>query len=246
MKFICPKCEIEQDIIDNDAPPCPICATPLIEVAPGYANLLMSPNKAIRRFETVIVKHGYEQAMKGGVKQEREAWISAVWALGLREITGREYWIEIETRDQTPDCKVRYVDSSPGYNLRGTINVEIVEWEQHKPDVMDVITPKCAKAYPRHFTLLVFARNGKPIGTHAAQQLKSLTVPFKEIWVLGRASVEDAKYRMFMLHPGSRGVDFDLSDVLQKNNSQAEFAQFEKRSKRTEMTDRGMIHLPIP
>jgi hypothetical protein len=206
----------------------------------------MSPNVAIQRFENIIREHGYGEAWRGRVKQEREAWITAVWALGLREITGRQYWIEVETREQTPDCKVRYVDSSPCYNLRGTINVEIVEWEHHRPEVMDVIAPKCARAYPGNFFLLVFARNGKPIGTQAAQQLKSLAVPFKEIWVLGRASVEDAKYRMFMLHPGSRGVDFDLFDVLQKNSSQAEFAQFEKRSKRIEMTDRGIMHLPTP
>src|SRR2546426_1003956 len=99
---------------------------------------------------------------------------------------------------------------------------------------MDVITPKCAKAYPEHFTLLVFARNGKPIGTQAVHQVKSLAVPFKEIWVLGRVSREGAKYRMFSLYPGQRAVDFDLFDVLQKNSSQKQFAQFEKRSKRTE------------
>lgn len=245
MKFICPKCGTKEEVVGDDTL-CAICRTVLIEIAPGYANLLMSPNEAIRRFETVVAKRGFPQAWAGGVKQEREAWIAAVWALGLREITGREYWIEVETRDQTPDCKVRYVDSSPGYNLRGTINVEIVEWDQHRPDVMDVIVPKCAKAYPEHFTLLVFARNGKPIGTQAVQQVNSLAVPFKEIWVLGRASMEGAKYRMFTLHPSSVAVDFDLFDVLQKNISQAEFAQFEKRSKRTEMTDRGRIHLPIP
>ena len=246
MKFICLKCGIKQDVFDNNAPPCHICATVLIEMAPGYANLLMSPNVAIHKFETIIRKHGYREAWRGRVKRERESWITAVWALGLREITGRQYWIEVETRDQTPDCKVRYIDSSLGYNLRGTINVEIVEWEHHRPDVMDVIAPKCARAYPRNFFLLVFARNGKPIGANAIQQLKTLTIPFKEIWVLGRVSVEEAKYRMFTLHPRSRVVDFDLFEVLQKNISQAKFAQFEKRSKRTEMTDRGMIHLSIP
>lgn len=246
MKFICPKCGMKEEVVNDDTPLCPICRMALIKLAPGYANLLMSPNVAIRRFETVIVKRGYTQALSGKVKQEREAWISAVWALGLREITGKEYWIEVETRDQTPDCKVRYVDSSPGYNVRGTINVEVVEWDHHRPDVMDVITPKCAKAYPRNFCLLVFARNGKPIGAKAVQEVKSLAIPFKEIWVLGRVSEEEAKYRMFMLHPGSRMVDFDLFEVLQKNIFQKEFAQFEKRSKRTEMSDRGTMHLPIP
>jgi len=246
MKFICPKCGTKVEAI-GDGTLCPTCRTTLIEVAPGYADWLMSPNEAIRRFEIVIAKHGLPQVWSSRFKHEREAWITAVWALGLREITGSEYWIEVETKDP-PDCKVRYVDSSHGYNQRGTINVEIVEWDPHRPDVMDVIIPKCANKYPRDFILVVFVRNGKPIGANAVHQaVKSLAVPFKEIWVLGLVSVEGAKYHMFAAHPGSRKVDFDLLEVLQKNISQAEFAQFDKmRSKRTEMTDRGMIHLPIP
>jgi len=246
MKFICPKCGMKKEVVGDDTL-CPTCSTVMIEVAPGYADLLMSPNEAVRRFEIVIAKYGFPLAWSGRFKYEREAWISAVWALGLREFTGEEYWIEVETRDQTPDCKVRYFNSSPGYNLRGTINVEIVEWDQHRPDVMDVIIPKCAKAYPQYFTLLVFVRNGKPMGANAVHQaVKSLAVPFKEIWVLGLVSVEGAKYHMFAAHPGSRKVDFNLFDVLQKNISQPKYAQFGQRSKSTEMTDQGMIYLPIP
>jgi hypothetical protein len=246
MKFMCPKCGTKEEVVGDGTPLCPFCRTTLIEIAPGYADLLMSPNEAIRTFEIVIAKHGLPQAWSSRFKHQREAWITAVWALGLREITGCEYWIEVEMKDP-PDCKVRYVDSSAGYNQRGTINVEIVEWDHHRPNVMDVIIRKCANKYPGDFRLLVFARNGKPVGTQAAQQVKSLAVPFKEIWVLGRASVEEDKYRMFTLHPRPLGVDFALSDVLQKNSSQAEFARFDtKRSKRTKPSYRGSIHLPIP
>jgi hypothetical protein len=163
MKFACPKCGVTEIVIADDKPRCLRCRVPMIKAMAGYADLFMSPNIVIRRFETVMGKHGYLGALSGRVKQEREAWITAVWALGLREITKKQYWIEIETRDQTPDCKVHSLDQSSGCNHILTHNVEVVECDSHRPDISDVITQKCKKAYPSYFVLLVFARNGKEI-----------------------------------------------------------------------------------
>ncbi len=129
--------------------------------AEGYTNLWMSPEFVVARFEKIIGTYGFEEAKKGRFKREREAWISAVWALGLRETMKRiEYWIEIETLDQTPDCKVQFFDTTKGYNHRMILNLEIVEWEEHQDDVMNVIRAKCLKAYPDYFYLIVLARNG--------------------------------------------------------------------------------------
>jgi hypothetical protein len=61
-------------------------------------------------------------------KQEREAWTSAVWALGQAERIGKEMWVEIETVEQTPDNKVHFIDQSKGYNSITTLNIEVVDW----------------------------------------------------------------------------------------------------------------------
>ncbi len=207
----------------------------------------MSPSLAIRRFETVIRKHGPAQSLSGRVKREREAWITAVWALGLHEITGQEYWIEIETRDQTPDCKVHQLDQRSGNNRILTLNVEVVEWEQHQTDAIDVIRQKCAKAYPQYFTLLVFARNGESVCIdELLQQIKTLTVPFCEIWLLGRLSASAAKYGIFMLHPYSKLVEFDLGEVFDRNKAQIDFLKRQKRGRGTEVQDLGIVYVPIP
>lgn len=205
----------------------------------------MSPAIILRRFETVM-KHGKAAAKQGRHKQEREAWISAVWSLGLHEITGNEYWIEIETRDATPDCKVHFIDPSSGNNNVMTINVEVVEWEEHRDDVMDVIAPKCAKAYPAFFFLVVFCRNGKNIDVQSLMaKMGELTVPFGEVWVLGRLSNVGTAYSMFRLHPGSRLVEFDLRETIAKDKRNIDFLTRMGRGKGTAFEELGPIYLPI-
>ena len=88
------------------------------------------------------------------MKQEREAWIAAAWALCMRKETGREYWFEIVTQDLTPDCKVIYIDQSKGHNQRCIHNLEIIEWDHHRENMMGLVRQKCAKGYPPYFTLV--------------------------------------------------------------------------------------------
>ena len=238
---------MKDEVIGDRAPVCLRCKVPLIKATQSYANLMMSPSFVIRRFETVIGTHGFAAAKRGRHKKEREAWISAVWALGLREITGKEYWIEIETKEQTPDCKVHFFDQSAGSNHRKTQNVEIVEWDEHRADVMEVITQKCRKAYPGYFFLVVLARNGKNIDVpDVSRQLNELTVPFGEIWILGRLSAVSTKYGMFLLHPSHKLVEFDLVEALRKDTRPVDFLKFQKRGKSTRMENLGAAYLPIP
>ena len=161
MRFVCIQCRRRDIIIGDKAPMCLLCKVPLVRATESYSGIYMSLNFAIKRFESAVEKYGYERCLTGYVKQEREAWIAAVWALCLREETGREYSIEIVTKDQTPDCKVIYLKKSNGDHHRIVSNLEIVEWDDHRPNMMDLVRQKCAKAYPPYFTLIVLARNGK-------------------------------------------------------------------------------------
>ena len=84
-----------------------------------------------------------------------------MYALGLAEMYSKEYWVEIETVDQTPDTRVHHIDQSAGHNEIGTQHIEIVDWEEHVDDALDLIKQKCRRAYPPYFCLLLLARNGK-------------------------------------------------------------------------------------
>ena len=142
--------------------------------------------------EKIVGTYGTHEALTNGrLKKEREAYASAVWSLGLTKVDTHEHWIEIETIDQTPDIKVHYLDQSAGYNDRRIYNVEVVDWEPHVDNPMQVIRQKCVKAYPSYFFLLVFGRSGteKVVEVRVLfEEVRHLKVPFAEIWIIGRFS----------------------------------------------------------
>ena len=249
MKFICVRCSTEENVVGDTAPLCAVCNIPLIRTigtTDTYTGVFLSPSLVNRRFTSAAEEHGYEKALTGTVKQEREAWIAAAWALCMQQETGREYWIEIVTQDQTPDCKVHFIDQSKGYNHLFTHNLEIVEWDPHRPDLMDVVRQKCAKAYPSYFSLVVLARNGKGVNfPDDIQGLNELKIPFSEMWIMGRASPDTTTYSVCLFHPHIKLMRFDLRDALERNKDQMDFLQPEGRGRETEFKYRGFMHMPI-
>ena len=76
-----------------------------------YEGLWMSPRVVIARMNALIEKYGYKKVTSSGkFKHEREAWTSGMFALGLKEFTHREYWVEIETVEPDFDPKVHRID----------------------------------------------------------------------------------------------------------------------------------------
>jgi hypothetical protein len=249
MKFACPNCGRLEVIIGDKTPSCLYCLVPMVPPrAKGYTDLLMSPEFVIRRFERVIGTYGFEEASKGRFKREREAWISAVWALGLRETTTHiEYWIEIETREQTPDCKVIFIDRTKGYNHRKILNVEVVEWDEHREKVMGLIREKCMRRYPSYFFLLLLARNGQAIEVQGlSKQLEGVSIPFAEAWIIGRLPASSTQYGMFKFHPTNSTVEFDLAQAIRSDKREVDFLEYRKRGKSMELANLGVTFIPIP
>jgi hypothetical protein len=195
--------------------------------------------------KTIVETYGHRETESSGrFKQEREAWTSAIWALGQSKITGEDYWVEIETEEQTPDTKVHFIDQSAGYNHLLTYNLEVVDWEQHVDEPMKVVRKKCLKAYPEYFYLLVLMRQDTVINPGMiAQEIQRLRVPFVEIWMLGRTS--NSGYSIVRVYPTMLQIDFDVLLSL-KDTSQKDFLKRQKRGKRIEFEDLGFVYLPIP
>jgi hypothetical protein len=65
---------------------------------------------------------------------------------------------------------------------------------------MNVIEQKCKKAYPSFFSLVVFARSGRVLSTEAvAETLRSINVPFSEIWIIGLLDAHPKRTPKFIL-----------------------------------------------
>lgn len=247
MQFACPECGRSEEVIGDAAPLCRYCSGAMIK-ATDYKGILMSPKFVIDRMTKIVGTYGiYEALTNGRLKKEREAYTSAVWSLALTEVNAHQHWIEIETVDQTPDTKVHYLDQSAGYNHRNIYNVEVVDWEQHVDDPMQVIRQKCGKAYPPYFFLLVFGRSGleKVIEVkRLIEEVQSLKVPFAEIWIIGRVS--ESGYKVLKLYPNEFLIDVDIRRALMKDMRKNDVMKYVTRGKNMEPYNLGHIYLPIP
>lgn len=246
MKFCCANCGREEEILVDRNPRCRFCDVEMI-AASDYSELWMSPYIAIRRMATISETFGIVRARRDGrFKKEREAWTTGVFALALSKLNGEQWWIEIETKDNTPDTKLRQLDQSSGNNVLQTRNIEVVDWEENVDDIMEVIRKKCRRAYPEHYLLLVNARNsGKLLNfDRVIEEMKAIRSPFLEVWVVAFVGSDDIK--VVRVSPASPSVDLKIGAELMKAKSQTPFIKRGHRGTGTELRDLGPAYLPIP
>ena len=246
MRFCCPSCGREEEILLDRNPRCRFCCVEMI-AASDYSELWMSPYIAIRRMATISETFGIDRARTDGrFKKEREAWTTGVFALALSRLNGEQWWIEIETIDSTPDTKLRQLDQSSGNNVIQTRNIEVVDWEENVDDIMVVIRKKCKRAYPEHYLLLVNARNsGKVLDfDRVIREMRGIASPFLEVWVI--AFVGPADMKVVRVAPAAVSIDLKIRTELEKAKGQAPFIQRGKRGTGTEIRDLGPAFLPIP
>jgi hypothetical protein len=240
-----PKCgkEINSSVLN-----CPQCSSILIEeYKDGYKGIWMSPDIVISRFEGIVKRYGFEDAIKNNkFKQEREGWVSGVWALGITTQINKEIWVEIETVEQTPDTHVFYFETINGNNHRYVFDVEVVDWEEHTQNLMDIIIKKSRKSYASNFTLLIYGRHpGKTVNMEQIYgEVQKLKVPFWQIWILGGG--DNNSYTIFQLFGGKNEIEFNLEILRNKFRKQIPFSKFLMRGTGTEIKNLGSIYLPLP
>lgn len=250
MQYICANCRrgCPEEIIGDDSPKCLRCGKPMIRATLSYKGLWLSPSFVIHRMQKIIETHGTRDAQSSGrFKQEREAWTTAAWALGLTQMHGRDYWVEIEAEDSTPDTKVHRLEQSSGRNKIETYNVEVVDWEQHVDDPIQIVQQKCARAYPSYFWLVILGRSGKVVDPNTViEAIRGARVPFVEIWIVGRALEDHNRMQMVRLFPDRADIVFDLRHALRRSEKQADIMRPGKRGTGTDVRSLGDVYLPIP
>src|ERR1700730_17664368 len=117
MRFSCPNCGSDEEILLDLKPLCLRCCVEMI-AASDYSELWMSPYTAIRRMATIGERNGTELARTDGQsKKQREAWATGVLGLALSKMKDEEFWLEIETLGSTPDTRLHNIDQSSGHNV---------------------------------------------------------------------------------------------------------------------------------
>ena len=215
--------------------------------ASDYSELWMSPCVAIKRMRTISETFGVERARSDGrFKKEREAWATAVLALALSKLNGDDWWVEIETVENTPDTRLRRVEPSSGGNIIQSHSIEVVDWEENVDDIMEVIEKKCERAYPGHYLLLVNARHaGKVLYfDRIIGELKKISSPFLEVWVI--ACVGSGRMIVVRVTHGLLRVDLKLEAVLGTESKQSAFLKRGIRGTQPGFRDLGLTFLPVP
>ncbi len=245
MKFLCPNCGREEEVIGDPKPPCRFCRVEMIPPS-NYSELWISPLFAIARMRTISETYGIERArVDNRFKREREAWTSAMLALALLKLKHEEWWIEVETLEATPDNRLRRIDHTLGGNIIQTHEIEVVDWEENVDDILEVIRKKCGRGYPSNYLLLVNARNsGKVLDfDRVIAEMKTLHSPFLEVWVVAFIGTADVK--VVRVAPALPFVDLTQSD-FEKARNQKPFLKRGTRGMNTEFKDLGLAYLPIP
>ena len=246
MRFCCPNCGRDEEILLDRKPLCRFCRVEMIE-ASSYSELWMSPHIAIKRMATISETYGIKRArVDGRFKKEREAWTTGVLALALSQLKDTVWWVEIETVDNTPDTKLQHIDQSSGHNVIQTRCIEIVDWEENVADIMEVIAKKCGNAYPGHYLLVVNARHGGKVldFDRIIEEMKRMHSPFLEIWVV--ASIGRDQVKVVRVAPGGPAIDLNLRAELEKARKQPSFLKRGIRGMDSEFRDLGPAFLPIP
>jgi len=244
MEFMCPDCGRTEEIIGDRNPRCRFCRIEMIAES-DYAEVWMSPIFAIDRMRTISETYGLKRARSDGkFKKEREAWTTAMLALALRKLTGVEWWIEIETVENTPDNRLRRPDQTTSGNIIQTYEIEIVDWERNVDDIMEVIRKKCARAYPSNYLLLVNARSGRLLDfDRVIHEMSVLPSPFLEVWIVAFVGTNNTK--VVRVAPAQPFVDLTQADFVNARKQKA-FLERGTRGTSTELTDLGLTYLPIP
>lgn len=246
MRFCCPNCGRDEEVLLDRNPNCLFCRIEMIP-ASNYSELWMSPYIAIRRMATISETYGLERARSDGrFKKDREAWTTGILALALSKLKGEEWWIEIETLDNTPDTKLQQINQTSGHNVIQTRNIEIVDWEENVDDIMEVIGKKCSRGYPGHYLLLVNARHsGRVLDfDRVIEEMKNIRSPFLEVWVVAFIGRDDVK--VVRVAPGGPTIDLKARAELEKARKQKPFLRRGVRGTDSEFRDLGPVYLPIP
>lgn len=246
MRFRCPNCGRDEEILLDRKPRCLFCRVEMI-AASDYSELWISPYFAIKRMATISETYGIERARTDGrFKKEREARTTGLLALALSKWTGEEWWIEIETADSTPDNRLRRVDQSSGHNVIQTRPIEIVDWEENTDDIMEVIKKKCERAYPNDYLLLVNARHsGKILNVdRVIAEMKRMRSPFLEVWLVAFVGEDDVI--VVRVAPGWPAIDLKFRADLENARKQSPFLKRGIRGTGIEIRDLGPAYLPIP
>lgn len=211
-----------------------------------------SPAFVIERFKRIVERHGLDKAIKDDrFKREREMWITAVFLLGLRNISPASYWVGPCLDKTTPDTYgVSFTDKEKGLNLN-IQNIEVFEWESHGGEsLIEAFASKLkGKHYPKYFTLLCYAhsRTGQIEFEPVFQYFQKNIPGIGAVWFVSSvAGKEPGGHVLVQLFPERAELEFNYLSELKVVGDQLEIIKVLGRGTDKKFSRLGTKFIPLP
>ena len=214
-------------------------------------NHYFSPNFIFKRFQKILEKCGTEYVMKKSkFQKEREAWIAALYLVGLSKNNNKEFWVGIEEVEETPDTYgVALRDIGKGNSL-DKLNIEVCEWENHSQlSLSDHIKRKLKeKKYPNYFILLCYVhhRSGEKVDLDEIyKKIMDEKYNVSEIFVV--ASQQNNQYDHFIarLYPNRLKIEFNRQEEILRLTNQIDIISTSRGTEKT-FTPLGLKEINLP
>jgi hypothetical protein len=215
------------------------------------SDLYMSPHVVIARMNLLIDKYGQSVAFQDSrFKEEREAAITALYLLGYRKITNKDYWIGIRKEDPPDNVAITLRKRESGKGIAMDVhNFEIFEWEAHsEKSLLEAIKKKLVnKAYPLYYTLLCYVRRPGDAANleDCFRSLQQEKIGVNSIWLVSSIQNGDADHTIAQLYPGRAQKIFKLAEELEKIKDQKPFLTA-NRGVGEGFEPLGDFYLPLP
>ncbi len=214
-------------------------------------NHYFSPNFIFQRFQRILEKCGTENTLKNiQFQKEREAWITALYLMGLSKNTNKEYWIGIEEKENTPDTYGVSIRELNKGNSLDILNIEVCEWENHsKLSLSEHIKNKLKyKVYPKYFLLLCYVHHhtGEKIDLEAEFQ-KTIIDHYNigEIQIIGSQLNSQYDHLIVQLYPHRQKFEFNRQDEVNRLINQIDIIRTEKGIGKS-FYPLGLKKIPLP
>lgn len=184
--------------------------------------ILVNPITAIKLFAKTYLSVGDDILNDSKYKVTREAWIAAMFLVGISKETNSEWWLtSVTDKSGSPDfnCYTFLRNIQKQTTDRPQMKVEVFEWrnEQKEDNFIEALKNiKLNKIVDPQITLVCYIRRNSviPSANDLNSVLKKISPRVKDIWYLGDVSSDAKEWRLTQIFPNTMAIDLDFDEIL--------------------------------
>lgn len=200
------------------------------------SNIWVHPNAIIRLFDKSVKKLGKNELLnKRTYLVTRETWIGSVFLLGVRELTGRTWYLRVNPEQSAIEdlfaCSFVEVDKTRTQKELAPIQV-FTHQKSSIGGVFDAIKRKLEETDLKNcFLVCYLMKNERIILKELNKKLQSISPQLAEIWIIGLVNPVDRIMRVFKAYPNILTTLIDLNKNYQTSEEKTFIYPFFGRRK---------------